>query len=97
MTKLEKLRHLINAAHNYAALEYDCTLTILQEYKDEEYVTVGLYDDGTDPESEDPTTVATVKVIENAPYNCNFVLLHRTPGGHVLFKEPADLFRLLYA
>lgn len=96
MTKLEKLRHFVNAAHNYAALEYDCTLTILQEYKEEEYVTVGFYDGETDPETEDPNCTAVLSVTNvDIPHNCNVCV--QGPNGEAYIKVPADLFRLLYA
>ncbi|MGW8177791.1 MAG: hypothetical protein ACWGQW_03240 [bacterium] len=97
LTKMERLRHFVNAAHNYAAVEYKCTVTILQEYKEDNYVVVAMYDSECDPETDDPTCMATLSVTSaEVPFNCNFVL-NRDPGQHALLKQPADLFRLMYA
>lgn len=95
LTKIERLRHFVNAAHNYAAIEYDCTLTILQEYKEDNYVTVGLYGSESD-ETDDPDATCTLSITSaEVPFNCNFVL-NRGEGDHCLIKIPADLFRLVY-
>lgn len=104
MTKLDnmaQLRHLVNAAHNYAATEYDCTITILQEYKEENYVTVGFYADGNSPEDSDPEKTAELGVTNfDVPYNCKFVFRDYSIKDKLdtcLISNHIHLFRLLFA
>lgn len=97
LSPLEKLRHFVNAAHNYAAIRWNCTITIIQEYKDDNYVTVGFYGSVDDPEKDDPVMICMLRYIEyDVLFNCNFCV-HRNNGMHALIKDPSDLSRLMFA
>lgn len=101
MDNMAKLRHLVNAAHNHAATNYDCTITILQEYKEESYVIVGFYSEEDDPETDDPERTAEVGVTNlNIPYNCEFVFRDYSvkDGRDMCFiSSHIHLFRLLFS
>jgi len=92
VTNLEKLRNFVSDADNYAEIRHDNRLHILQEYKDEAYVTVGLYQSNNI--NEDPKQICTLNIIKSdVPFSC---IYHVDVGDReALIQIPSDLFRLL--
>lgn len=108
LSPLEKLRHFVNAAHHYADIEYNLTITILQEYEpdnQDHYVIVAMYNSEVtelDTENDNPICIMEVAYYNGEsipiPHNLHFAI-KRGPddGGVCLTNCPDDLSRLMFA
>lgn len=92
---IEKLIAFVNKADDYAFMTHNCTIKILQEYPDENYVVIGFYTADLHTMKDDPAIICTLKYIEaDILFNCNFCLKIYN-DSHALIKNPTHLFKLL--